>query len=305
LKCLCAFLDGQGLSSLRRTLQHEAFHQFADLVFESRLPPWLNEGLAQLFEEGIWTGQGFLLGQVPPWRVRQLAADLHGELDGHLIPFSELMNRTHPEWNKVLNFNPRGGATEYTQSWAMVHFLVNAKDAAGREKFRQMFLQMLDLLHDGKTPDEAFAGAFPGGNVKGFQDRFVEFARDLKPTPEAAMIERQEVLGDLLILLRQHGRTYRQVSDFRRDAVRILAKMLTYTGEHGLTWKTDPDAESYFKDVHDRPLADRELYFEAAEGAPLPDLVCRGAERFQLRTRFSRTDGKRVQRDVSVEPYGR
>jgi hypothetical protein len=83
----------------------------------------------------------------------------------------------------------------------MVHFLVHAHDAAGREKFRGMFLDMLDLLHDGKSGEDAFAGAFSGGNVKGFQDRFVEYVRELKPTPAASMIERQEVLGDFLIEL--------------------------------------------------------------------------------------------------------
>jgi hypothetical protein len=95
------------------------------------------------------------------------------------------------------------------------------------------------------------------------------------------------------------------VSEFHRDAARILSAAMTYTGEHGLTWDTDTDGEAYFQDVHERPLADREMYFEQSDGAPLPDLVCRGADQFQLRTRFVAGGGNHIQRDVIVEPLGR
>src|SRR5205085_11749385 len=47
---LAAFLEGQR-DTLRRTLQHEAFHQFAYKAMGNNLPIWLNEGMAQLFEE--------------------------------------------------------------------------------------------------------------------------------------------------------------------------------------------------------------------------------------------------------------
>src|SRR5881396_318874 len=51
---LASFLDGQGRDALRRTLQHEAFHQFAHALLSPDLPVWLNEGLAQVFEEAVW-----------------------------------------------------------------------------------------------------------------------------------------------------------------------------------------------------------------------------------------------------------
>src|SRR5208282_5455503 len=82
---LAAFLDGQGRDALRRTLQHEAFHQFASVAIGKNLPTWINEGLAQVFEEGIWTGDGFILGQVPPRRLRQLRKDMDG---GTLVDFA-------------------------------------------------------------------------------------------------------------------------------------------------------------------------------------------------------------------------
>src|SRR5436309_10317166 len=73
---LAAFLEFQGRDALRRTLQHEAFHQFAQSAIAPNLAPWINEGLATVFEEGIFMGRSFTLGQVPPRRVRQLQADM-------------------------------------------------------------------------------------------------------------------------------------------------------------------------------------------------------------------------------------
>jgi hypothetical protein len=306
-QALAAFVDNQGLASLRRTLRHEAFHQFAYLVFELKLPIWINEGMAQVFEEGIWTGQEFLLGQVPPRRVRHLKSDVARVDNRGLIPFTELMAFTPERWGQVLNTDERKAMTEYNQSWAMIHFLVHAKDATGREKFRGMFLDMLDLIRDGKSGEDAFAGAFAGGNVKGFQDRFVEYVRDLQPTPAASLIERQEVLGDFLIELKRKGRTYKQVSDFRKEAVRRRMGM-TYFGEHGLSWQTDPNVEIYFCDVNDRPMGDSEIYFSdstSSSDAPLPDLVCRGGDRFQLRTRFYVGATNRIEHEVVIEQPGR
>src|SRR3954453_5775601 len=42
---LSAFLEGQGRDGLRRTLQHEAFHQSAYNFISPNLPVWMNEGL--------------------------------------------------------------------------------------------------------------------------------------------------------------------------------------------------------------------------------------------------------------------
>src|SRR5947207_3590553 len=43
-KMLAATLGGEHRDELRRTLQHEAFHQFAYSAIGPKLPLWLNEG---------------------------------------------------------------------------------------------------------------------------------------------------------------------------------------------------------------------------------------------------------------------
>jgi hypothetical protein len=139
---LAAFLEGQGRDALRRTLQHEAFHQFAHSLIHPDLPPWVNEGLATVFEEGIFLGRSFTLGQVPPRRVRQLQADIE---NGRLVPFREIMTMSLDDWSRALNDKDKHqtrGATQYNQAWAMCHFLIFAQ-RNGDTIYRRRFLDML------------------------------------------------------------------------------------------------------------------------------------------------------------------
>ena len=294
---LAAFLEGQGRDALRRTLQHEAFHQFAHAYISPDLPVWLNEGLAQLFEEGIWTGSEFWMGQVPPRRVRQLQADLKA---GRLIEFGTMTTMGLDQWQANLAADHEVGATQYNQSWAMVHFLVNAKDAEGRGKYRARFLQMLMLLHEGATPKKAFDEAF-AGNVKGFQARFLEYARGLRATPEATLIENQGILADLLTELTGKGRTFGTMLDFKRAVVRGRYRLHYTRGQ--LKWHTAANPAVYFADLKGRAYEAGELYLDARGAAPLPDIVCRYTDQVQLRTRFHRDTGK-LEHEVVVEPVG-
>src|SRR3954470_13035285 len=125
INVVAADLESQGRDSLRQTLQHEAFHQFASSVISDDLPPWLNEGLAVMFQEGIWTGRTFLLGQVPPRRVRQLQQDIAVI---RLVDFRAMLKMSLNEWNRTLDSDRLAGSRQYTQAWAMCHFLVYASE---------------------------------------------------------------------------------------------------------------------------------------------------------------------------------
>jgi hypothetical protein len=294
---LAAFLDGQGRDGLRRTLQHEAFHQFAFNNISTNLPVWLNEGLAQMFEEGIWTGDSFWIGQAPPRRIRQLRSDTENQ---KIIDFQELMSLTPEQWAANLTGDHDLGATQYNQSWAMVYFLVLSKGPDGKEKYRSRLLNMLRLLHEGKDGDEAFHLAF-STNIKGFQDRFFEWAGEFRATEEATMIERQGVLGDLLYELEKRGKKFPDLPSFKRSAVTGGYRMHYAKGE--LQWDTERDLRVYFADIAGRPLPPEQLCFEKNPAAPLPDILCR-CPSYQLRTRFYQT-GDKIEHEVLVESPGR
>lgn len=292
---LAAFLEGQGRDGLRRTLQHEAFHQFAYNQISQNLPTWLNEGMAQMFEEAVWDGKVFWLGNVPPRRVRQLKADLNR---GRLIEFANVLTMTQDKWAANLTADAELGATQYNQCWAMVHFLSFVNDEKGQPLHRRRLLSMLELLHAGREPEAAFREAF-SSNVRGFQDRFFEYAAALEATPTATLVERQGVLADLLCELDKRGMRFTNVSQFKRAAVLGGYRMHYTKGD--LTWESEKDLRVYFADMLGRPLADGELYFDRRPGAALPDVVCRCTKDFQLRTRFHRA-GDRYEHEVLVEP---
>ena len=293
---LAAFLGDQGRDQLRRTLQHEAFHQFAYNAIAPDLPVWLNEGLAQYFEEGLWNGDGFLLGEVPPRRVRQLRADLQSE---RLVPFGDLLTMTNDQWARRLAASRQDGVTQYNQSWAMVHFLAMAQNARGEYLYRARLLQVLNLLHKGASGEDAFRLAF-GGNVEGFQQRFKQYARGLKCTPEATLIENQCVVADLMVDLDKSGRRFDDVAALQQFVRRGHYHLHYSRGD--LSWDTEPDMACYFSDLNGRPFDSDELYLSPRASAPLPDLVCRCAGRLLLRTRFHEAAAGQIDHELVIEP---
>lgn len=295
---LAAYLEEQGRDNLRRVLQHEAFHQFAHTNISPNLPNWLNEGLAQVFEEAIFVDGKFLLGEVPPRRQRQLEHDM---LNKRLVPFRSLMTLSHQQWQQAMRDEEITG-TLYNQSWAMVHFLVFATDAKAPRapRYRAQLIEWLRRMHFGEDPNEAFSKAY-SDNIEGFQARFVEWARTLQPTPQARVAENQQVLADLLREL--HGkRTFKTVAEFRQEIV-SRSYRIHYT--HGsIKWNTGDNPAIYFADLRGRAYRADQLLFEPRAGAPIPDLVCRPDDCLPMRTRFHLADGK-VERETLVEPPGR
>jgi hypothetical protein len=278
---LAAFLEGQGRDSLRRTLQHEAFHQFALTTIGPRLPVWLNEGLAQVFEEGLWVGNEFHLEQVPPRRLRQLQQDMR---DRRLMPFRQFLVISDADWNKDLR-NATIGAARYNQAWAMTHFLVFAADENNPDvpRYRTRLTQMLKLIHNGEKAGDAFVHAF-SSNIDGFQDNFIEYARALQPTQDATIIEHQGILADLLILLGKEGKRFDSVESFR-DALVHGGYRLNYA-KGNVHWSTESDPTVYFRDVQGRLMTHEQFYFSTRAAAPLPDMVCCPEQGKQFRTIF-------------------
>jgi hypothetical protein len=205
------------------------------------------------------------------------------------------------QWAANLETDHDVGATQYNQSWAMVYFLVNAKDNIGRERYRGRLMQMMQLLHEGKGSEEAFDQTF-GGNLKSFQARFLEFARDLKATPEATAIENQGVLADLLTELNGRGRKFDSVAAFKTVAIKNRYRLHYTRGQ--LQWRTDPNAAVYFNDLDGKPLPPNRLFFAPRPTAPLPDIVCRFNDTTAFRTRFYKLEGGKMEHEVLVESAG-
>jgi len=288
-KYLASHLENQGRDELRRTLQHEGFHQFADATIGDSIPLWMNEGIAEYFNDGIWNGRTFLVGQVWPRRVRRLQHDIAKH---QLIPFKEFTTLTNDEWQKMIKSNPERITTCYNQAWAMIYFL----GESGREHYRRKLVDYLKKIHDGADPVAQWKKTFP--NLDDLQNDFGRWAMTLRPSTGATMIERQETLATMLLL--SDGNKFTSMSQFRNYVITRRMKVETTVGQ--MRWTTSDRPAEYFEspagDLYD---SSTQLFFEPAAGRPLPDIVCRAAADARFRTRFYRDESGKLQYEVMVE----
>jgi len=129
---LMACLGEAGSARAWKTVQHEGFHQFVDAVIRGDIPVWVNEGLAEYFGEGVFTGDEMVTGVIPPSRLQRIQHQIRA---GGFMPFSEFMALSQETWNARLS------RSDYDQAWSMVHFLAHG-DGGRYEKPFSGFLRM-------------------------------------------------------------------------------------------------------------------------------------------------------------------
>ncbi|HZK81735.1 MAG TPA: hypothetical protein VFC46_11720 [Humisphaera sp.] len=112
---------------------HEGFHQFAARHFKSRIPPFLEEGIACLFEDVTWDGR------LPRWDLsvnygRQAA--LKKAVDnGLLLPLGDLATM-HAGQIIAKSSDQIGGF--YAQCWGFARFLWEYRDGVYRPALQKM-----------------------------------------------------------------------------------------------------------------------------------------------------------------------
>jgi hypothetical protein len=115
-------------------LGHEGWHQFNSRHFKYRLPSWLDEGVAMLFEESVCEQGTFRF--VPETNIQRLGA-LSATLNtGGQIPLSELVT-TSP--GQVIATDQAGAVMAfYGQSYALVRFLREGGDGKYLAGYQRM-----------------------------------------------------------------------------------------------------------------------------------------------------------------------
>jgi hypothetical protein len=145
---LMAIAGRHTTQSTWHTVQHEGFHQFAHAVIGGEMPTWLNEGLAEYFGESIFTGDGFVTGVIPPWRLSRLKQEIAG---ARLKSMREIMDISAQKWADEMKIQ------NYDQAWAMVHFLVHGED----QKYQPGFSDCIRAMANGGLFDEAWNSSLP------------------------------------------------------------------------------------------------------------------------------------------------
>ncbi len=115
---------------LFQTLRHEGLHQFLDALL-GRLPTWLNEGLAEYFENTKLIRGVSTPGQPDLHHLAILSAEGYP-----WIPYRELFAMPTDEFY-------RDSSGKYAQSWALVHWIQNADRSTAQ--LMQRFLKELSV----------------------------------------------------------------------------------------------------------------------------------------------------------------
>jgi hypothetical protein len=112
---------------------HEGWHQYVARHLKGRLPPFLEEGLACLFEQVQWEGD------LPRWdlssnesRLSSLRSAIAGN---HLYPLAQLV-RMHA--GQVVGKPGAKIEAFYGESWAFARFLYDGNGGRNRQALRRM-----------------------------------------------------------------------------------------------------------------------------------------------------------------------
>jgi hypothetical protein len=119
--------DGVISLSTWHIVQHEGFHQFVHAAIGARVVPiWADEGLAEYFGQGLFTGDGFEVGLIPNARLVRVQRMMR---DTTYEPLKSFATMTRERWNESIEMR------NYDQAWSRVHFLAPAAEGRWRGAF--------------------------------------------------------------------------------------------------------------------------------------------------------------------------
>lgn len=240
LQGLATFVQGRGVHATFAVLQHEGFHQFAFHHIGPDLPNWVNEGIAQYFEDAVLVGDQMYQGLANARRVAAVKASLAAR---KIIPFDKLLPMSQDQWHKAVTAGSEEAAQLYDQSWSMVYFLIHGEEG----RYRAAFERYLFLVSKGKDGGTAFREAFGAPDTAAFRQRWEEFARTIEPDPVNVALERMEFLGESLRFLKQRGETMPTSMEALRVRLRAIRFQAVKRDQHGLTIRASGTDETLYR----------------------------------------------------------
>jgi hypothetical protein len=149
---LFTYIKDRPVRQTLSTLQHEGFHQFAFSYIGPDLPIWVNEGIAQFFEDGVLINKRFHLEIANARRLSQIKDAI---ATNRSLPFSTLITMSDKQWGQNVQQNQSMASMQYDQAWSMVYFLINSND-----KLLTAFNQYLIAVGSGVDSQQAFVNSF-------------------------------------------------------------------------------------------------------------------------------------------------
>lgn len=176
---LMAIAGEQTTDETWHVVQHEGFHQFLRAVIGGDIPIWVNEGLAEYFGHAIWTGDGYVLGNVPSDRLARIKLWMSR---GHTISIEQMMKMPHALWNAQMSI------VNYDQAWSMVYFLAHGDGG----KYQQPLNSFLRDVSKGDNWERAWSKHF-GRGVRDFEKKWAKFWSELDVDSTADLVARAKL----------------------------------------------------------------------------------------------------------------
>jgi len=207
--------ESHAVAWMWHTVQHEGFHQFVSAVIGGNMPPWLNEGMAEYFGEGIFTGDSYITGAIPPERLRRLKFEMEQQGDKGLPTIKEMLQINGKAWASNVNIR------NYDKAWSMVHFLVNGESG----KYQKLLVNVMLDLNRGAGWDQAWVHSFGTGG--GFEDHWKTYWTDMDANPTDDVYARATVatLTSFLARAAAQRQHFMQFEDFATAAAADQVKI--------------------------------------------------------------------------------
>lgn len=281
---LATYLHGHDRVTMLHVLQHEGFHQFANMRIGENLPIWVNEGLAEFFGQSIYINGKVETGVAPESRLTRITAAIKAK---RFIPFQQMLDMSHKDWNNAVSKGGDRAGFQYDQAWSMVHFLM----LADRGKYAPSFHEFLRLLWSGMDKERAFAQAFGTSDGASFEAAWRTYIQGLKPDSVSAAVERLEFYAVGLRLL--HARAGHPDSlEELRSALKAIGFVLRKTEGHTVK-EVGPDEPGLFDPPpEDKPGRRVTMEFVKPKDKSLPASVLVKGLRVPVRIDWRAEKGK-------------
>lgn len=236
---LATYIQDRPLTETFSVLQHEGFHQFAFSHIGPRLPIWVNEGLAQYFEDGVFEGNKLHLDLANARRVESVKKAIR---TGRIVPFDKMLAMSDDDWGGTLNTNAAAAGLLYDQAWSMVFFLATADDGKYIQPFR-------DYLHDvarGRDSMMSFRDAFRLESTDPFEKAWQRHAHTVEPDGLNVTLHRMNFLGHALQFMHENKiDPGHSLSDVRTQLRRIGYRIVWMS--HGVPTEVTAHDETVYR----------------------------------------------------------
>ncbi len=183
-------------------VQHEGFHQFADAVIgTTNMPIWVNEGFAEYFGLAVFTGDGFVSGAIPNFRMERVQKLIR---ENKHRPLVQMMRLPHSEWNEQLSL------ANYDQAWAMVQFLAHGDDG----KYQAALGRFMVAIGKNTNWERAWTQEFGGNEL--FEQKWREWwlALPVNPTLETYAHATASTIASFVARAFEQRQTFSRIDEF-------------------------------------------------------------------------------------------